>query len=139
MNLIVQIFSTTSALFIRALADFRAMLISQTGKPLCPWEPLPHEPNLYDSGLVTAALITWMLGIPFLATVACLTINSVTRQEAYFYWEYRTYKRWFTKSECLTPKEQVRMVKALCPDVEVRVRTPFSAIWENKDEGYNDV
>ena len=140
MNLVAQILVTAKALFLRALATIRLILITETGNPICSWEPLPHEPNMYDSGLVVAMLTSYMLLIPFFAVMACLISHVASHAEAYLYWEYRTYKRWFTDSERrLTPKEQLRVVEALCPDVEVRMRKPGLNSWKDKDEKYGEV
>lgn len=138
MSIAAAIFRTMRALLNEALADLRIFVLT-TGPQPCYTETSPpqHEPSLYDTDLVMSALISYMLLIPCLFIVTIMINGIIARKEAYLYWQYRTFKRWYTGYDHLTPTEQKRMALTLCPDIEVRVRASSQEL-QVHDEGFSE-
>ncbi|PVH71812.1 hypothetical protein DL98DRAFT_596609 [Cadophora sp. DSE1049] len=130
MNFLIQILFTIWALYIRAWAWLRDLIIFKMGNNPCPWEPLPHEPSLYDSPFIMSVLLTWL----FLGPLVCFIIAfAICHVKASLYWEFRIRKREFMNVFNMNPEAQLRAAQILCPDVEWRVRRKRTEILTRRD------
>lgn len=94
------------------------------------FKPFLNNKTLYQSILGIAACAIWFTILGFYIAMLYLTFGRLARLEAYAYMHFRPYD----VLNSLAPEEQARLVRIICPNLQVEVRVNN----RQTDEGYSE-